>query len=212
MKREGFTLIELLIVVAIIGILAAIAIPNFLEAQVRAKVARTKADLNTLNTAIEAYYVDNTDYPIDGHRSGDGSPFWYLPNAITHPVAYISSNELIDPFRDARSAIVSMGYDTPDSAAYTESDYRRYRYRNIKYTYGDSLGLTTWVGPYESVFGKWVMNGSGPDQTFGPTYSVSRSGITVSYINLIYDSSNGTVSDGDVVRSQKFPAGNLFAD
>ena len=62
-KAKGFTLIELLIVVAIIAILAAIAVPNFLEAQVRAKVSRVKADMRSLATAIEAYVVDNNVYP-----------------------------------------------------------------------------------------------------------------------------------------------------
>lgn len=210
--QAGFTLIELLIVVAIIGILAAIAIPNFLEAQTRAKIAKTNGELHTLNTALEAYYVDNNDYPIDGHAGGDGSPFWYIPNAITTPIAYISSNELIDPFRDAVDAHNSRLLDFPDGALYMDADYRRYRYRNFKYTYCGSFPLCDWVSPHEMVFGKWALNGSGPDQIFGPTYSVIRDGITVSYINIVYDSSNGTVSDGDIVRTQKFPAGNLFAE
>ena len=58
MKR-GFTLIELLIVVAIIAILAAIAVPNFLEAQTRAKITRVKSDLRTLATGVESYMVDH---------------------------------------------------------------------------------------------------------------------------------------------------------
>ncbi len=64
-KKRGFTLIELLIVVAIIAILAAIAVPNFLEAQVRSKVSRVKSDMRTLATGIEAYYVDYNHAPID---------------------------------------------------------------------------------------------------------------------------------------------------
>jgi len=63
-KNEGFTLIELLIVVAIIGIIASIAIPNLLNAVDRGKQKRTMSDLRVIGAAIETYSVDNNNYPI----------------------------------------------------------------------------------------------------------------------------------------------------
>ena len=62
-QESGFTLIELLIVIAIIGILAAIAIPNLLNAVQRGKQKRTMSDMRSLATAVEAYAVDNNVYP-----------------------------------------------------------------------------------------------------------------------------------------------------
>src|SRR5213083_2789382 len=102
-RKAAFTLIELLIVVAIIAILAAIAVPNFLEAQTRAKVSRAKADIRTIATAIEAYCVDSNKYPFDVtsvdqiSQNTAANYFWYLSNAITTPVAYFTNNSLLDP-------------------------------------------------------------------------------------------------------------------
>lgn len=61
-RRRGFTLIELLIVVAIIGILAGIAIPNFLGARTRARVAKSFADMDAIAKAEEMYFVDHGNY------------------------------------------------------------------------------------------------------------------------------------------------------
>ena len=62
-SNKGFTLIELLIVVAIIGIIAAIAIPNLLNAIDRGKQKRSMADIRSVGTAVEEYAIDNSFYP-----------------------------------------------------------------------------------------------------------------------------------------------------
>jgi len=64
-KNEGFTLIELMIVIAIIGILAAIAIPQFSAYRTRSYNSAAEADLRNAATAQEAYYVDNQTYKPD---------------------------------------------------------------------------------------------------------------------------------------------------
>src|SRR5260221_4163367 len=90
MKR-AFTLIELLIVVAIIAILAAIAVPNFLEAQTRAKVSRVKADMRASVTGLEAYHVDYNRYipPVPRGTAYDGLvtgwPFGWIRSAKQDP-------------------------------------------------------------------------------------------------------------------------------
>jgi len=214
MKR-AFTLIELLIVVAIIAILAAIAVPNFLEAQTRSKVSRAMADLRSLATALESYRVDNNAYPIDGGNTPDGYAFWYIVDGprhvggtagITSPIAYISNYSFTDPFRRTQEANTSRLSDA-DGTFYTDDDYRRYRYRLPSYTYGFP-GSESVLADLTTAYGQWVMNSSGPDHSYGPSYTPSAPFLG-NTLNVVYDPTNGTVSLGDILRTQKDPSGKI---
>jgi len=193
-KIGGFTLIELLIVVAIIAILAAIAVPNFLEAQVRSKVSRSKADMRTIATAIESYTVDTNKIPIDGSKSGDGVPYWYIPWALTTPIAYISTATLVDPFRSA--SFYSPAPD-PDNAGVGLQEWRRYRYRNFPYTYGKTA-----VPVYAEIYGAWELMGNGPDRNAGPFLYITYHSVLLE-LTQPYDPTNGTASNGNMIRCPK---------
>jgi type IV pilus assembly protein PilA len=82
--RKGFTLIELLIVVVIIGILAAIAIPKFANTKEKAYLASMKSDLRNMATTQESYFADNQVY-IAGNAanttSGTSSLYGFVPSA-----------------------------------------------------------------------------------------------------------------------------------
>ncbi len=209
--RKAFTLIELLIVVAIIAILAAIAVPNFLEAQTRSKVSRAKADIRSLATALESYATDaNNKYPFDitltnGFTPGAGY-FWYMCNWVTTPIAYITSNKLIDPFRDKTAGALPTAY-------------WRYRYVNLGFAeFNNSRSLLP-GGPaqYQAYlegrnnYGMWRLTSSGPDNSAGPWpgpgAASDPNAILFPAAVMLYDPTNGTRSRGDVVRSQKTPDG-----
>ncbi len=189
MKSKGFTLIELLIVVAIIAILAAIAIPNFLAAQVRSKVSRTKADMRTIATGIESYYVDNNDYP----EVGAGYSF---PMGLSTPIAYISSSGK-DPFGK------SAAYDVFNLASNNWWTTNDYWYATQEYAQSPSRNFTWNVYPagYRSGnVSKWVLMSKGPDMCWAQASYPGTMETNEPYV-WAYDPTNGTISRGNIVIS-----------
>jgi type II secretion system protein G len=175
--QKGFTLIELLVTVGIISILASIAVPNFLEAQTRAKVSRAKAELKTIAGALEAYHVDNHIYPPWMIQGVDINPTSRRLFPLTTPVAYITTIPRKDPFQDK---IIPGTYDT--------------------YDYVDAESFARAGDPepsFRSRGAEWRISSAGPDciNTYGgPTYLTSPANP-----GYDYDPTNGTISKGDIV-------------
>ena len=186
---KGFTLIELLIVVAIIAILAAIAVPNFLEAQTRAKVSRVKTDMRSLAVALESYAVDNNNYPyaVNGGNSG------HFPLTVTTPIAYMTSLP-IDIFRTFAASSATLAADQR-SFIYWRFISDQAKAATLSGTDSDEWGGAT-IAPGLTSFdrwGRWVMTSFGPDK---------KNSNALGGISNLYDPTNGTVSDGDIARSQ----------
>ena len=118
MKRnaKGFTLIELLIVVAIIGIIAAIAIPNLLNAIDRGKQKRTMADLRSVGTAVETYSIDTNVYPTTATIAGLAAVVepTYIRNAPTEDGW---TNGFVVAATSANYTLCSQGKDGAGSCA-----------------------------------------------------------------------------------------------
>lgn len=184
---KAFTLIELLIVVAIIAILAAIAVPNFLEAQTRAKVTRNKADMRAFVTAIESYYIDSSTYPYPSDPFGrpetkPGVTPWFetkAPNSLTTPVSYLSTR-YTDPYHPSDAGdedpvyhLMTRDYATGQGAHNQFNQYLRQVFQN-----------ETSVN--------YILLGHGPDGDHdGPDDGIQNV--------AVYDPTNGTNSNGDIL-------------
>lgn len=205
---RAFTLIELLIVVAIIAILAAIAVPNFLEAQTRAKVARCKADMRSVTTGIESYRIDWNRYPLNEFNA-----YLIIPHTLTTPVAYFTVQP-VDPFAQGRD--VSMGlFDTEDELL---------TYWNI-ITFAEGAQFTAMGFMVDAQlvdsnaggnrrarlkYGDYYLSSVGPDglqndpatsesTAFLPAPTTPPWGYS---FDVSYDPTNGTISFGNIIRTQ----------
>ena len=181
-KLTGFTLIELLIVVAIIGILAAIAIPNFLLAQTRAKVARVKSDMRTVGVALETYQVDCNLYP-------DWNAI-VLGFCLTTPVPYLSNfaSTFTDPFAHQLADV----YDPINGwlAFYNYFSTTWWDFHPEDGPKPSSAKMCLWYPefPEASCQAQWALKSFGP---WGPNPP---------WIEVPYDPSNGTISLGKMMR------------
>ncbi len=229
MTKQAFTLIELLIVVAIIAILAAIAVPNFLEAQTRSKVARVKADFRSIATAVETYRIDNNDYP-EGTDNPANYPQeivnFFGPKARGYYAFRTQSASGLQVGRDFHGITTPIAYITTiptDPFAKQAAGFLTYCYRNAKAT--KNGWVLTSFGPDADVLedrgGRLGVgtDNTNPLSTFSDTGVPARLGdvneravisvlegeltLTDSLQNtlrdLAYDPTNGTISDGDII-------------
>ena len=213
--RKAFTLIELLIVVAIIAILAAIAVPNFLEAQVRAKVSRAKADMRSISTGLESYHIDQNAYMKGNTESWALSFGSSLPGMkpvlelLTTPIAYMSSGaSYVDPFEGTNTYFgPNLGQNEviQDVAAARgvqpgSQPNRVYRYiaRNITNT--AMLGQAN-----DNAKAVWyLLESCGPDRHYHRMgNALNYDALPARFVQLsktLYDPTNGTVSRGSIWR------------
>ena len=201
-RNRGFTLIELLIVVAIIAILAAIAVPNFLEAQTRAKITRTIADMRTIATAMETYRVDHNWIPWRGDDFAANNYHGTLEflrwkdkatdeefgigHMLTSPIAYITSVP-IDIFNTR-----AFKNERPHNFDFQVEWAAAFMRGASKEVVSKGSNISSFVWPNDSRNGvihyTYVLQSCGPDLSFWDG----------SNQDIYYDPTNGTVSGGDI--------------
>jgi prepilin-type N-terminal cleavage/methylation domain-containing protein len=184
---SAFTLIELLIVVAIVAILAAIAVPNFLEAQTRAKTARVRADMRTLAVGLESYYVDNNAY-VQPTGNGIPSRLWHLST----PIAYLTRPRMSDAFNDVRAGAI-----VDHEIEYWGCNNRR---TALASTAAGDL-IENRLGGGEPRVMWYFLRSAGPDCDVNAEGAGYETWLAPDdFVAYIYDPTNGTLSFGEIFR------------
>lgn len=167
-QNRAFTLIELLVVVAIIAILAAIAVPNLLEAQTRAKVSRAQSDMRTIATGLETFRIDRGRYPPDAQYGPASITYLTRLKFLTTPVAYLSSVPG-DPFANEGRILeyTSTKPHNPYQFPAVGGDWvypLTYDYANRRNPDGSWEGDATWTNITRSPGAvTWALRSNGPD-------------------------------------------------
>jgi prepilin-type N-terminal cleavage/methylation domain-containing protein len=200
-QRRAFTYVELTIVLSIVAILAAIAIPNFLEARTRSVVARSKAELVMIKMALEAYRQDARSYPLN-RKAGEAGA-WSLA-ALTTPVPYLTAVPM-DAFTtedangNAPSQPIPYRYFNalqvnPEEALTFQNPAKPGDPKSFNFGGGFIAALAWGYGPAEV---PWMNEERGrrlPPSQSSPT-RISDKGEA---LLTAYDPSNGTTSYGDI--------------
>ena len=195
---KAFTLIELLIVVAIIGILAAIAVPNFLNAQTKARVAKVISDMRAMGMAQEMYRLDWNTY-TENHHDSD-VPLHAGLFRLTSPTSYIGSLPQ-DPFYTRPFAQADDWASTQRHYTFgTEPDWSEKWDRGGNPSGQASRWLFASAGPSFSDDSNPVFEYPGIQATQWDTpgrFSVPGYNSTFRYMR--YHPSNGLLSIGDIL-------------
>jgi len=209
-KVKGYVLMEVLIVVAIIGIIAGIAVPNIMSANIKSKVKGIKTDMGGIAIALENYKADYGTYPIQPESDGYDPDEIGKENEIFGDSEVVGLGKLIFPFDGSEPTYLNrlsgdvFNHDGIEEWATLEGEGKH----NHHYCYftgkPDGSGGRVNTESTDTKADYWALVSWGPDKDSDITsYTQAWKAVDINapgYPNgKAYDSDNGIISDGDIV-------------